>query len=307
MSKSKKVVFFGTESFSLPSLHKLIASGYNVVAVVTKPDMRTGRGQHLTTPKVKQLAEKANAEAKKNKIKLNIKMLQPAHLSELKDTLEKLKPDVGILVAYGKIIPQNIIDLFPYGIINLHPSLLPKYRGPSPIEAAIINGDKYAGLSIMKLTAGMDEGPVYAQQQVEIWPEEHLDKLLFSSYLAEHGASLLLQKLPKILNGSLEPKPQDSSKATYTKLLTKREGFLNWEEPADLSYRKVIAYQDFPKVRAKIKDREVIITKARVAASKSDGRLVMKCKPGYLEVLELVAPSGRRMSGAAFLRGYDKN
>src|SRR5262249_33361714 len=140
MSKSKPLIFFGTEDFSVPALEALLAAGWPVSLVVTKPDSPAGRGQKINMPKVKTLASKNN-----------IKVVQPADLADIKAYLEALKPDLGVLVAYGKLIPDAILHLFRGEIINLHPSLLPKYRGPAPIEAAILNGDKETGLSIIRL------------------------------------------------------------------------------------------------------------------------------------------------------------
>lgn len=293
MSKSKRLVFFGTEDFSVPALKSLLSEGWNIVAVITKPDYKAGRGQRLKQPPVKDAATEAG-----------IKVLQPAKLIDIYKQLTALGAEGGILVSYGKIIPQKILDIFPSGIINVHPSLLPKYRGPSPIEAAILNGDKETGISLMKLSAGMDEGPVYAQEVVTLTGNE--DRLTLSTRLSHKGAVLLTSHLEEILNGRLEPATQNDSKATYTQLLTKEDGNVSWDEPADIIERKVRAFVGFPKSRAKILGQNVIITRARVAKAGGDGSLVMKCLNSWLEVQELIAPSGRNITGAEFLRGYAK-
>jgi len=293
MSKLKSLIFFGTESFSTPTLEKLLAEGWPVTAVVTKPDSRGGRGQKSIAPKVKQIADKHG-----------IAVWQPENVSEIDDKIANLKPTYGILVAYGKIIPQTTLDLFPGGIINVHPSLLPKYRGPSPIESAILNGDSDTGVSIMRLSAGMDEGPVYARVRVELDGSETRPQLY--GRLAQSGADLLLERLPAIVEGRLTPKPQDDELATYSQLLKKEDGWIDWTKPAETYGRQVRAYLGFPKSRAKLHGHEAVITKARVAQSADDGSLVIKCQPGWLEILELTAPSGRSMSGADFLRGYKK-
>jgi len=264
-----------------------------VTAVVTKPDSRGGRGQKSIAPKVKQIADKHG-----------IAVWQPENVSEIDDKIANLKPTYGILVAYGKIIPQTTLDLFPGGIINVHPSLLPKYRGPSPIESAILNGDSDTGVSIMRLSAGMDEGPVYARVRVELDGSETRPQLY--GRLAQSGADLLLERLPAIVEGRLTPKPQDDELATYSQLLKKEDGWIDWTKPAETYGRQVRAYLGFPKSRAKLHGHEAVITKARVAQSADDGSLVIKCQPGWLEILELTAPSGRSMSGADFLRGYKK-
>lgn len=294
MQKSKKLIFFGTEDFSLTSLQALLEAGFNVVAIVTKPDSRSGRGQKLTTPKIKEAA-----------ISHGIKVLQPVKVAEAKDQISALAPSIGVLVSYGKIIPSSIIDLFPHGIVNLHPSLLPAWRGPSPIESVILAGDKLTGVSLMRLTAGMDEGPVYSTAKVELGGTETSAEL--HERLSRVGADLLVKSLPAVLADTLKPKPQEESKASYSKLLKKEDGLLDFGQAADLLERKVRAFQNFPKARAKINSHEVIITKSRVAGSKNDGALVIKCQPGWLEILQLIGPSGKTMSGADFLRGYQKN
>lgn len=261
------------------------------MAVVTKPDRRSGRGQKSSAPKVKLVAESTGIE-----------VVQPERVSEIEGLLALLRPDIGVLSAYGQIIPEAIINSFPKGIINIHPSLLPKYRGPSPIEAAILNGDPKTGISLMELSRGMDEGPVYYQKEVELDGRETKTELY--EHLAAEGAKLLAEKLPDIAAGRLKPQPQDSSKATYTKLLTKKDGQLDWSEPAEKLEREIRAYQGYPKPRGLIHGYEVIINRARLAGDDKDGRLIVRCAPGWLEILELTAPSGRIMSGADFLRGY---
>lgn len=291
MSMSKQLVFFGTEDFSAKSLEMLISDGWQILAVITKPDTRSGRGQKQTQPKVKVLAKKHNIE-----------VFQPNNLSDIELKIRNLRPDIGVLVAYGKIIPQSIIDIFPLGIINVHPSLLPKFRGPAPVEAAILSGDKQTAISLMKLTAGMDEGPVYLQHTVDLDGTEN--RLSLGQTLSNLGAKLLADNLNEIIDGSIKATPQDDSKATYTKLLSKDDGITNWQEPAEVIQKKVRAYLGFPKLRAKVFGHLVIIVKARLASTHNDGLLVMACDPGYLELLEVIAPSGRTMSGADFIRGY---
>jgi methionyl-tRNA formyltransferase len=291
MQPSKKLVFFGTEDFSVLALQRLIEAGWPILAVVTKPDSPSGRGQRITSPKVVAVAKKAE-----------VKILQPEKLSDIKKELVELKPDMGILVAYGRLLPQEVIDIFPDGIVNLHPSMLPKYRGPSPIEAAILNGDTDTGISLMRLTAGMDEGPVYDQKRVSLKGDE--DRLVLYKALAELGADFLLERLEPIAKGWLTPKPQIEADASYTKLINKDDGRLNFHKPAEMLERQIRAYAGWPRSRAAIHGQEIIATKARVAKVKSDGKLVIECNPGYLEIEELIAPSGKSITGADFLRGY---
>lgn len=293
MKQSSKIIFFGTEDFSAASLQALLAHSWNITAVVTKPDTPRGRKQVLTAPKVKEIA-----------LSHNIEVWQPTKVSEITAQITKLKPDIGVLVSYGKIIPQTIIDLFPQGIVNVHPSLLPKYRGPTPIESAIINGDSVTGISIMSLSAAMDAGPVYHQKHVLLDGTE-TQPMLYSK-LADIGAATLLEVLPAIISGELEPKPQDDAQASYCKLLSKQDSILDLTQPANVLERTIRAYLNFPKSKVNLFDRyEVIITKARVAKSTNDGALVLMCgKNTYLEILELIAPSGKIMHSVDFTRGY---
>lgn len=289
---SKTLVFFGTEEFSLTALTGLIEGGYTIAAVVTKPDSRKGRGQQLVPPSVKVVAERHN-----------IPVLQPQKLSDIIEDIQALDHPVGILVSYGKIIPQSIIDLFEPGIINLHPSLLPLYRGPSPIESAIKNGDSATGVSIMQLSAKMDAGPVYAAKEYPLLGTETRPELYHT--LATIGTNLLLETLPQIIDGSLQPIEQDESKATYCQLLQKQDAPLT---PNTLSAHAaeclVRAHIGFPKTKIDIEGVSVIITKAHVSDEKNTP-LDILCQDGaFLSIDELIAPSGRRMDSAAFLRGY---
>ena len=207
-AKSPKIIFFGTEIYSLVALKSLVNGGFNVVAVITKPDMAKGRGHQTAMPPVKTFA-----------LEHNIPVWQPNKLSEVIDDIANLQPVTGVLVAYGKIIPQRIIDLFSSGIINLHPSLLPLYRGPSPIESAIVNLDKRTGVSIMQLDAEMDAGPIYEQT---VFPLNQTEtKHYLYDQLFTIGSQRLVEILPDIISGRLKPTPQNHSQATYCSLLNK--------------------------------------------------------------------------------------
>lgn len=218
--------------------------------------------------------------------------------------LADTEPEAAVLVAYGKIIPQNVLDAFPKGIINIHPSLLPKYRGPTPIETAILDGATETGVSLMRLSAKMDAGPVYDQSRLVLSGNE--TKKGLADKLLELGQEMLIDKLPAILDGSLTPKPQNDAEATYTKLLKKADGVMDFAKPAEVLEREVRAYAGWPRSHAKIHGRQVIVTKARIAKNQKDSALVMTCKPGYLEIQQLIAPSGKLMTAEDFLRGYSR-
>ncbi|MDB5159874.1 MAG: Methionyl-tRNA formyltransferase [Candidatus Saccharibacteria bacterium] len=291
---SKTVIFFGTDTFSAAALRSLIGAEYTIGAVITKPDSKSGRGQRLSAPLVKQIAEAHD-----------IPVWQPAKLIDVIDDIKAINnvsEVIGVLSSYGKIIPQAIIDLFTPGIINIHPSLLPLYRGPSPIETAIANGDTQTGVSIMKLSAEMDAGPVYAQEIYALDGTETAPQLY--EELSALGGHMLIETLPSIIEGNLLPSPQ-SNAAVYCYLLKKEDAFLN---PAEITAveaeRRVRAYLAFPKTKLTLLDQPVIITKAHVSSEQTSA-LDIAFKGGqFLSIDELIGPSGRSMSGSAFLNGY---
>ncbi|MDO8592090.1 MAG: methionyl-tRNA formyltransferase [bacterium] len=231
--------------------------------------------------------------------------LAAAITDKIPENLANLGAEAAVLVAYGHIIPENIITIFPKGIINIHPSLLPIYRGPTPIEQAILNGAKETGVSLMKLSAKMDAGPIFSQAKINLTGSETKQEL--ADKLLSLGTELLIKQLPAILGGSEVSTPQDGSLATYTNLIKKGDGMVDWSKPAQQIEREVRAYQGWPKTQAKIFGHDVIIMSARVAGGQNDGDLVMQCQPGWLEIQELKAPSGRTMSGKDFLHGYTKH
>lgn len=289
---SKPIVFFGTEDFSARFLAALIEAQYDIRAVITKPDSKKGRGQHIQEPAVKKIA-----------ISHGIDVWQPKKLSEITSRIKQLQPIAGVLVSYGKIVPQSILDIFTPGIINVHPSLLPLYRGPSPIESAILHGDEQTGVSIMQLTREMDAGPVYARTRLDLVGTETKPKLYES--LGELGAQELLSCLPSILDGSLSPTPQDDTAATYCRLLSKADSLLDPQQlTAHEAERHVRAFLGYPKSKLAVSGHELIVTKAHVTDQPKTPLDVQFRDGAYLAVDELIAPSGKVMNADAFLRGY---
>ena len=291
---SKTIVFFGTDEFSAISLRELIAKGFTIGAVVTKPDSRKGRGRELAKPIVKEIAEAHG-----------IPVWQPLDVRAITEHVKKLNDPIGVLVSYGKIIPQSVIDLFNPGIINVHPSLLPLYRGPSPIEAAILHGDTETGVTIMQLSAGMDSGPIYSQITVPLIDVETTPDLELQ--LGELGAQELSLTLPAIMNGAVQPTPQQDGSATYCKLLSKDESFLDTTKlSAEQAERHVRAYLAFPKTKTTITGHPIVITKAHVSESATTP-LDIECADGrFLSIDELIGPSGKAMNAQGFINGYLK-
>ncbi|MFZ3009698.1 MAG: methionyl-tRNA formyltransferase [Candidatus Microsaccharimonas sp.] len=289
---SKTILFFGTDEFSVPALQALVDADYSIAAVITKPDSKQGRGQQLTQPLVKQIA-----------LERGITVWQPTKLTDIADDIKALGPIAGVLSSYGKIVPQSIIDLFTPGIINIHPSLLPKYRGPSPVETAILNGDSETGVSIMKLSAAMDAGPVYTQEKYPLNGRETAPEL--RKALSRMGSRLLIDVLPAILDGSSEGMLQDENSASYCRLLTKEDAFL---DPSSMgaaeAERQVRAYLSFPRTKMTLLGQSVIVTKTHVSEVPTS-QLDQRAKDGnFLIIDELIGPSGRQMDAASFLNGY---
>ncbi len=293
---SKTIVFFGTDSFSLAALSALHDAGYIISAVVTKPDAKSGRGQKINQTPVKEYA-----------LANNIPVWQPEKVSDINEQIISLGPDIiGVLVVFGKIIPKSTIDLFPNGIINIHPSLLPLYRGPSPIESAILNDDKKTGISIMRIDTGMDSGPVYSQINYELNGTEARPELY--NKFAVLGADMLINILPSIIDGSLQSTPQNHGQAVYCNLLSKADGIL---EPTKITARHancmVRAYLTYPRTKIDINGHNITITKAHVEAKNiaTSNKIAIKCcDENYLIIDELIAPSGKTMSAGAFINGY---
>ena len=291
--KSPTIIFFGTEDYSLSTLQALVEAGFSVAAVVTKPDSKRGRGQHRTEPPVKTYAREHD-----------IPVWQPDTLRDIADNIRALQPVAGVLVAYGKIIPQSIIDLFTPGIINLHPSLLPRWRGPSPIEAAISHRDSKTGVSIMQLEAGMDSGPVYAQQTISLDGTETKPQLY--EQLFSLGNDMMVRILPAILSGELQPTPQDESQASYCSLLSKDDSLLDPTAMTALEADAHIrAHLGFPRSRITLGEHTLIVTRAHVSHNKTAALSVQFKDGAYLSIDELIAPSGKTMTTEAYLRGYD--
>ena len=294
--KKTPIIFFGTEDFSAVSLQKLIDEGFEIGGIITKPDSRKGRGQKLQTPKVKQIGEK-----------FNIPVLQPQKISEITDFVKKFEKPAGVLVSFGRIIPQEIIDLFTPAIVNVHPSLLPKYRGPSPIESAILNGDEKTGVSLMKLSKEMDAGDVYSQEEIELSKTETASDLYKTC--GEIGAEMLVRDLPKIISGEIKGQKQDDSQAEYCQLLKKSDALLSQDgQTAEQAEQQIRAFEIFPKSKIKLGEHLIIVKSAKVVSSNPENSpLTLKFAEGtFLKIERLITPNGKETAAKSFENGYLK-
>ena len=309
-----RLVFFGNERLATsvtttaPTLQALLSAGYDVVAVV----IAQGAATKSRTSRPLEVALLAKAHG--------IPVLMPSKLSEITDELKTYEAEAGVLVAFGKLVPQAVIDIFPKGIVNIHPSLLPAHRGSIPIEAAMLQGDAETGVSLMQLVREMDAGPVFAQSKVTLSGTETKQEL--ADQLLKLGKTMLLEHLPAILDGSLEPQPQSDYAATYDQRLAKDAGVLaqdDWNRPAADIERMVLALAGWPRVRTQLAVIDIIITAAHAVpaiagASGAPGALWTEgnqfgvyAKDSIL-IIDRLLPAGKKeMSAQAFLAGYKLN
>jgi methionyl-tRNA formyltransferase len=297
---NERIVFMGSPDFSVPILQGLVEQ-YHVVGVVTQPDRPSGRGQVMTPPPVKELAGK-----------LGIPVMQPLKLKlpESFDQLANWKPDMIIVAAFGQILRQNVLDLPQLGCINVHASFLPRWRGAAPIQAAICAGDEKTGVSIMRMDAGVDTGPVFFQAAETIHSEDTANSL--SKRLSVLGRDTLLSVLPQIISGSLEAKPQPEVGPTYASMLKKEDGQLDWSSRAEELERKVRAFNDWPGTFTFWKGQMLKVRSAMVVPETNGNpgkHFIHKSAPavltgeGGLALLE-VQPAGKKwMNGRDFLNG----
>lgn len=292
-----RIVFAGTPEFALASLKALVSAGHDVVAVCTQPDRPAGRGRKLTASPVKRYA-----------LELGIAVLQPDSFRDAAtaEDLSKLQPDLMIVAAYGLILPQNVLDIPTYGCLNVHASVLPRWRGAAPIQAAILAGDEATGVSLMHMTAGLDCGPVYADRRVHIGDDESAAAL--HDRLAIDGGELLVAKIGKIIAGELQAIEQDDALATYAGKISKQDAELDWSLPARELQRHVRAYNPAPgayffagtgdnPVRVKVWQASVVDGVSGVPGEfvqyDSDG-IVIACGENGLRLETLQAPGKRR-------------
>lgn len=301
---SKTIIFFGNERLATgvtttaPILRSLIARGYKVAAVVSN---------YHSSDRPLEIEEVARH--------YNIPLILPEKPVEIIEKLKNYNASLGVLVAYGKIVPQSIIDIFPQGIVNIHPSLLPQHRGPTPIESAILDGDKHTGVSLMQLAAKMDAGAVFARAEIELTGQE--TKQALADHLSEIAESMLLDRLPEIINGEAIAVPQEDSLATYDKLISKSDGEIDWSKPAEQIEREVRAFAEWPKSHTKLANTDVIITQSVVTSDNNlapgqlkveQKKLLIGCgQSSTLEITKLKPAGKKEMTAEEFLAGYSHN
>ena len=298
---SIRIVFMGSPDFALPLLSAL-ASSYQVVGVVTQPDRASGRGRELKSPPVKTLA-----------LELNIPVMQPEKL-RLPEPMEQLRawaPDLIVVAAFGQILKKDVLDLPRYGCLNVHASLLPRWRGAAPINAAILAGDEETGVTIMQMDVGLDTGPMLAMKSIRINPDHTAGSVLQA--LSTLGADLLLETLPEYISGKLTAQPQPAEGATYAPMLKKEDGLLDFTHSAIELERRVRAMNPWPGAWFEWNGNPLKVMRASTVSVENclvngsrftvEGRPAVQSAEGAL-VLEEIQPAGRKiMSGKSFLAG----
>jgi len=300
MISTVRIVFMGSPEFAVPSLEAL-TKHYQLAGVVTQPDRPAGRGGILKPPAVKESA-----------LRLSLPIIQPEKLRQ-PDAMEQLRawaPDLIVVAAFGQILRTDVLDLPKFGCINVHGSLLPRWRGAAPIQASILAGDQETGITIMKMDPGVDTGPTLSQRSIPILPEDTASTLF--EKLAPIGASLLVETLPRYLSGELQPQAQPAEGITYAAMLKKESGRLDFNQPAVALERQVRAYDPWPGTWFEWNGVTLKVLRAHVSTQKSPGvdkKLIVDGLPAVgtadgILILEEIQPAGKKsMPGKAFVAG----
>jgi len=299
-----RVVFLGTPQFAVPTLESLLSEGHTISAVLTQPDRPKGRGREVAQSPVKQAA-----------LAHGLTLFQPERIRRPENVapLRQTKPDCMVVVGYGQIIPQSIIDIPRHGILNVHASLLPKYRGAAPIQWAIANGETVTGVTIMRIDAGLDTGEMLLQQSTQIGADETAPEL--AARLAVSGASLLVRALADIEYGRSVAVKQNDAEASLAPILKKEDGLIDWSQSAPQIYNRLRGFTPWPGIHTFFRGQPLQIASARVAGSiprlpvatlhPEEKRLFIGCgQVSALELIEVQLPGKKRMPVVAFLNGY---
>ncbi len=292
MDKNLKIIFIGTPEFGAIILEELVKNNYKPILVITNPDKPVGRKQIMTPPPVKLVAQKHN-----------ILLAQPEKIKNYQSEIKNFAPDLIVVAAYGQIISKEILGIPKYECLNVHPSLLPKYRGASPIQSAILDGEEKTGVTLMLMDEKMDHGPILALQELEIsrlrqsFGGQSIPKTTYQELhnkLAELGAKLLVETIPNWISGKIKPKPQDESKATYTKILKKEDGKISWNKSAKEIERQIRAFNSWPGSFTLCQKNDKNIKVKILEADVLDDKLIIK----------KVQPEGKKpMDYEEFLKG----
>jgi methionyl-tRNA formyltransferase len=301
-----RLVFLGTPSFAVPTLESIVGAGHTVVTVVTQPDRPKGRGHEVSTSPVKQTATR-----------LAIPVYQPERIRrpEAQSHLTALAPEIMVVVGYGQIIPQSVIDIAPRGIVNVHASLLPKYRGAAPIQWAIAHGELRTGVTTMQINGGLDTGDILLARETEIGTEENAIEL--GERLASIGAGLLVETLDGLARGVIEPRKQDDAQASYAPILKKENGAIDWTEPAAAISNRVRGLLPWPGAHTRFRGQGLRIWRSCVVGERTplapgcviggSGFRVAAGDGGVLDLIEVQLEGRKRMSGQAFANGHRLN
>jgi methionyl-tRNA formyltransferase len=305
-SGRSRIIFAGSPDFAVPTLRALVGSAHPVIAVLTQPDRRSGRGHKLQQGPVKEFA-----------VENGIDVLQPLSLAgdDISQTLQSLQPDLMVVVAYGMLLPETVLSIPTFGCVNVHASLLPRWRGASPIQAAILAGDPITGISVMRMAAGLDTGPVYASAELPIGDGENAGQL--HDRLANAGAELLLDTLDSILDGSAATTVQAEAEAVYAGRINKSDGDIDWALSAVEIDRRIRAYNPWPVadtsldgIRMRCWAGEIIAVTTTAAGecgeviAVQDSGIDVRAGHGVLRLTRIQMPGKRQMSAAEFANGY---
>ena len=298
-----KIVFMGTPDFAVPTLESLIKGGHEVIAAVTQPDKPKGRGKAVQYTPVKEKA-----------LEYEIPVYQPvkARDPEFVELLKEMDPDVIVVVAFGQLLPKAILDIPKYGCVNVHASLLPKYRGAAPIQWAVIDGEEVSGVTTMLMDEGLDTGDMLEKAEI-VLDEKETGGSLFDK-LSDLGGELILSTLEKMENGTIVRTPQGDSTTSYAKMLKKTMGEIDWNMEAVKIERLIRGLNPWPSAYTSLKGKTVKIWSANVVAGESTGnpgrvtvtkdKLLVECGENFLSITELQLEGKKRMETAAFLRGF---
>ena len=298
-----RIIFMGTPEFAAPAIDSLIAAGHEIAAVFSQPDKPKGRGYAMTPPPVKVKA-----------LEHGVPVYQPTSMrdGEALKIFHAIKPDVGVVIAYGKILPQEILDSPKYGCINVHASLLPKYRGAAPIQWSVIDGEPKTGVTTMQMDAGLDTGDMLLRSETEIQPDETAGEL--HDRLSAMGAELIVRTLDALAKGELKPEKQDDSRSCYAKMLTKELCAVDWSRSAREIHNRIRGLSPWPVATAVLEGKKLKIHRSAVSDMEapeaecgeiiSFDPLTVKCGSGAVELLEIQAEGKKRMFSADYLRGH---